>query len=182
MEIPGLVNDMTVTILWELARQFISPTSYSQKPWNYFGWNTWGADRWEGKLNSDNSIKQSGHLPCCYQQQNHDLIMTSTTCTIYNAKVWKQSSNFFSCSLWKKTNTPTPPPKKKARGGTMKSFFWLFSSITALQIKIYVPFCICCCFFFPLQGYRWISLDRKLYPSSQAERFIKLLIKVWVRA
>lgn len=43
-----------LTILWELARQFISPTFYSQKPWNYFVWNTWGE---EGRLNSDNYIK-----------------------------------------------------------------------------------------------------------------------------
>lgn len=53
-----------LTILWEQARQFISPTSYSQKPWNCFVWKIWGE---ECRLNSHNYIKYSVHLISCCQ-------------------------------------------------------------------------------------------------------------------
>lgn len=170
-----------LTILWELARQFISPISYSQKLWNYFVWNTWGK---EGRLNSDNFIKYSVHLTSCYQQQKYGLIMISLTGIIYNTSVWKNRSEYFLAPCGK-IHTFHPP--RKVRQGTINSHnslssgFSVPSHLSKLRFMCYFA-AVSVVDFPPLQGYRWISSDRKRYPSSQTERFIKLLIKVWVRA
>lgn len=114
-----------LTILWELARQFYSPTSYSQKPWNYFVWNTWGK---EGRLNSDNLIKNSVHLTSCYQQQKYGLIMISHTVIIYNTSVGKNNSEYFLAPCGK-IHTFHPP--KKVRQGTINSHNSLSSGFSA---------------------------------------------------
>lgn len=167
-----------LTILWELAKQFISPTSYSQKPWNCFVWKIWGE---EGRLNSH--IYSVYVISCC-QHTKYSLIMISHTGIIYSTEVWKNSMEFFLVPCGK---IYTFQPPKKVRQGTINSGNYLSSDFSVPSQLSKLRFM---CFFAsvsvvdfpPLQGYRWISLDRKRYPSSQSERFIRLLIKVWVRA
>lgn len=101
MEMPGLVNDMTLPILWELARQFISLTTYAQKPWSYFGWNAW-----EKKKKKVQKKKRKVSLVLTTILNSHNIWHTAvnnkilillwhTSWIIYNAKSithWQASS------------------------------------------------------------------------------------------
>lgn len=108
-----------LTILWELARQFISPTSYSQELWNCFVWKVWGQ---EGKLNFHNYMKYSVRLIsfCQYTKIRFN----------YDKPYWnhlqylsvKKQQQFFSCSIWKNIHLPTPQKSK-----TRHNKFWYFS-------------------------------------------------------